>query len=313
MQILYKSTKNRCLLSVLCYNCGMNYELNAINLPVFYSPVELKGAMRVGKGCLLSASPITALHYHNTMELGVCISGEGETYVENKIYEFKKGCVQVLPPKTPHLSKSKIGNEARWIFIDVDPAELFKRVGMLDPDGIVSLCDKQNFLKGVFLEDEYPALTAAVKKIITENAVADDLRELSVALSVAELLIECDRIVKKTGVKTFAAENKTGSDISAAVDYISVNLDGDLNENVLASVLKVSVSTLRRRFFERTGINPKEFIIRSRMAYAEYLLRKTDLTVIDISLRSGYNEISGFNRTFKNYFGVSPSAYRKKA
>lgn len=281
----------------------MNYEINAINLPVFYSPVELKGAFTVNRERSLSPSPITALHYHNTTELGVCLFGEGETYIEDKIYEFKKGCVQVLPPKTSHLSKSKTGNEARWIFIDVSAAELFKRVGMLDPEGIVSLCDERNILKGVFSEGEYPALAAAVKKIISENAKSDRFGELSVALTIAEVLIECGRIAEKTGIKRFDKEN-IGGDISAAVDYISVNLDGDLSEDVLAAVLKVSVSA-------HTGMNPKNFIVRSRMAYAEYLLRKTDLTVIDISLRSGYNEISGFNRAFKSYFGVSPREYRK--
>ena len=289
----------------------MNYKLNEINLPVFYSPVEPKNAIRVIKTYSLSDNPVTALHYHNTMELGLCLSGAGETYVENRIYEFKKGCVQILPPKTPHLSKSFVGSEARWAFIDMDAAEVLKRAGMFDPEGVMSLCDKRGFLKGVFSEDEYPLITAALKKIITESEKTDDLKNLSIAIAVADFLIECKRASKITG-EEFLQSVADAADVSPAIDYISVNVDGDLSEERLAAVLKTSVSTLRRRFAERTGLNPKQFIIRSRMAYAEYLLRKTDLNVLEISLRCGYNEISGFNRTFKSFFGASPSAYRKK-
>ena len=301
----------------------MNFELNAIKLPVFFSPVEVKGGVRVAKSYELSASPITALHYHNAMELGLCLSGEGETYAENRIYKFKKGCVQVFPPKTPHLSKAYAGESSRWVYVDINPAEVFKRLGMLAPEGLLSLCDGTGLLSGVFSEGEFPAVTAAINKIISEAAKTDELKELSLAISAAEFLVECKRAYKKAGGfkekgalggginGADTAATSVAADISPAVDYISLNLDGDLSEEILAATLKVSVSTLRRRFLERAGLNPKEFIIRSRMAYAEYLLRKTDLTVLDVSLRAGYNEISGFNRTFKNYFGSSPSKYRK--
>lgn len=303
----------------------MNYELNAINLPVFYSPVEIKGGVRVAKSYELSASPITALHYHNTTELGLCLSGEGETYAENRIYKFKKGCVQVFPPKTPHLSKAYAGEASRWVYADINPAELFKRLGMLSPEGLLAVCDGTGLVSGVFSEDEYPAVTAAINKIISEAAKTDELKELSLAISAAEFLVECKRAYKKAGGfkekgalggginGADTAATSVAADISPAVDYISLNLDGDLSEEILAATLKVSVSTLRRRFLERAGLNPKEFIIRSRMAYAEYLLRKTDLTVLEVSLRAGYNEISGFNRTFKNYFGLSPGKYRKES
>lgn len=302
----------------------MDYELNAKNLPVFFSPVEIKGGVRVAKSYELSASPVTALHYHNATELGLCLSGEGETYAENRIYKFKKGCVQVFPPKTPHLSKAYAGEPARWVYVDINPAELFKRLGMMDPEGLLSLCDGKDLLSGVFSGDEYPAVTAAINKIISEAAKTDGLKDISLAISAAELLVECKRAFKKSGgvigswvtgggINGANIAAKNTADISPAVDYISLNLDGDLSEEILAATLKVSVSTLRRRFLERAGLNPKEFVIRARMAYAEYLLRKTDLTVLDISLRAGYNEISGFNRTFKNYFGSPPSKYRKSS
>ena len=128
------------------------------------------------------------------------------------------------------------------------------------------------------------------------------------------MLLICKRIKRKSTRDNLIGNAKNYyNEIQPAIDFISSNLDDSagLNENSLAKLLNVSVSTLRRQFKQYTQMNPKEFIIRSRMAYAEYLLRKTKLSVIEVSMRVGYNEVSGFNRTFKTFFNTSPAKYRK--
>ena len=46
------------------------------------------------------------LHYHSTMEIGLCDSGEGFCYVEDNIYPFRAGDVQIVFPFQRHLSRS---------------------------------------------------------------------------------------------------------------------------------------------------------------------------------------------------------------
>lgn len=102
--------------------------------------------------------------------------------------------------------------------------------------------------------------------------------------------------------------------IQPAIEYISSNLDDKegISEPSLAALCHMGVSNLRRLFKLCTGLSPKAYIIRSRIAYAEYLLRKTDLSVLEISIRTGYGELSGFNRLFVQHFGVFPGKYRRK-
>lgn len=101
--------------------------------------------------------------------------------------------------------------------------------------------------------------------------------------------------------------------IAPALTYIGDHLDDSegLCEEHLAELCHISVATLRRLFVKHTSYSPKVFITRSRMAYADYLLRKSDLSVLQIAGYVGYNEISGFNRTFKAFFGSSPRRYRR--
>ena len=84
-----------------------------------------------------------------------------------------------------------------------------------------------------------------------------------------------------------------------------------IKEDVLAEVCKTSIPNLRRLFISYTGLSPKAYINRTRMAYAEYLISNTDMTIISISAEVGYSEVSGFNRIFKATFGKTPTEYRK--
>ena len=292
----------------------MDYSINPTTLPVFFS--SQKQSKISAKSYELNNAPITALHYHDVAELGICVSGTGETYIENRIYKFKKGCVQVLPPLVPHLSKADDTNGCSWIWISFNPYEMLKNVGLTSPDGVIHLASSDNFFSGVFYEEEYPELTASIKDIVSEAKINDDFSSLSVALSISRFLVVSSRLKKNAPSVAFSDNKKLTGDyskIAPALDFIGANLDDSvaLSENNLAKKCNLSVSSLRRLFSLCTGYSPKVFIVRSRMAYAEYLLRRSSLSILDVSLYCGYGEISGFNRTFKAFFGVTPLKYRK--
>ena len=56
-------------------------------------------------------------------------------------------------------------------------------------------------------------------------------------------------------------------------------------------------------------ISPDEYVA---CDCAEKLLAKSEYTVLDIALSSGFSSLSAFNRTFRSLKNCSPSEYRKK-
>ena len=62
----------------------------------------------------------------------------------------------------------------------------------------------------------------------------------------------------------------------------------------------------------QSGYSPNEYLRVIRMKKAAELLLTEDLTVAEISYKVGINDPYYFSKCFKNQFGVSPSAYRKK-
>ncbi len=67
------------------------------------------------------------------------------------------------------------------------------------------------------------------------------------------------------------------------------------------------------RVFRRlTGQSPKDFLLRTRLARAQYFLRETAMSVTEIADRLGYADVFFFSRQFKQKTGLSPLAYRRR-
>jgi transcriptional regulator GlxA family with amidase domain len=58
------------------------------------------------------------------------------------------------------------------------------------------------------------------------------------------------------------------------------------------------------------GESPKRYIARTRLAHAAALLHKTDASLAEIALRTGYGTQFSFAKAFKRTFGIAPGTYR---
>ena len=63
---------------------------------------------------------------------------------------------------------------------------------------------------------------------------------------------------------------------------------------------------------EMTGTSFMEYLIEYRLGKAAQELKLTNDTILEISGRTGFDNISNFNRLFKKRLGVTPSEFRRK-
>ena len=80
----------------------------------------------------------------------------------------------------------------------------------------------------------------------------------------------------------------------------------------LADSLHISKYHYQRIFREMVGDSVMRYVTRSRLSKAaEELAEKTDMTVLEIALRYGYDSHEGFTRSFRAHMGVTPTEYRR--
>jgi YesN/AraC family two-component response regulator len=85
----------------------------------------------------------------------------------------------------------------------------------------------------------------------------------------------------------------------------------DLSIEELASEMAVSVSGFYTKIKSITGNSPVEFVRIYRLKKAAQLLKSTNLSVTEISEKTGFGTQKYFSNTFKKHFGITPLMYRK--
>jgi AraC family transcriptional regulator len=135
-----------------------------------------------------------------------------------------------------------------------------------------------------------------------------NLEELAHGMAAAAL-----QIVGKTdyerGIPTAADERR----ISSTLRFIEANLGEPLALKMLADRAKMSEFHFLRTFKHVTRITPHQFILRARLREAAVRLSSTLDEVLEIALDTGFRDLSNFNHAFRAEFGMSPTAYARRA
>ena len=153
---------------------------------------------------------------------------------------------------------------------------IYRNVRSLEPY-LNELCDEWKFKKNFYIERCAVILKYIIYKIV-------DLEyESSKANSVS------DKVLK----------------------YISENYNKKITNVKIASDLNYNPCYLNRIIISATGKSLHQYVMNYRIAEALKLVTTTDLSLEEISDKTGFNDISHFSKSFKAITGNSPTYYRK--
>ncbi|MEM9009370.1 MAG: AraC family transcriptional regulator [Cyanobacteria bacterium P01_F01_bin.86] len=99
--------------------------------------------------------------------------------------------------------------------------------------------------------------------------------------------------------------------INQLTDFVDANLCEDLSLEVLAGVMKMSISRFVRSFKSTTGQSPHAWVISRRLTRAKALLAKTEQPIAAIALQCGFSSQSHMTTVFSKHLRVTPKQYRK--
>ncbi|MEC0227627.1 AraC family transcriptional regulator [Paenibacillus alba] len=110
-----------------------------------------------------------------------------------------------------------------------------------------------------------------------------------------------------------SASNRKEELASEMFDYVKQHFhDPMLTLESIADYLVLSVSYVRLVFKETYLITLSDFIHQERLEQAKKLLVSTDLPVLHIAERSGFQSKTTFFTSFKKYTGLTPNQYREQ-
>lgn len=100
--------------------------------------------------------------------------------------------------------------------------------------------------------------------------------------------------------------------MNGAVSFIEENLTEEINFEDVAKIACCSVYHFQRMFSFITDVPLSEYIRRRRLTFAAFELQNSDIKVIDLAVKYGYDSPVSFARAFQNQHGVTPTLARDK-
>lgn len=101
--------------------------------------------------------------------------------------------------------------------------------------------------------------------------------------------------------------------IKAAKKYIEENINRIIKAKDVAAHVNLSESYFTIYFKEKTGVNFRDYILKTKIDYAKSLMKSKKNNIGEIAYLTGYQDYRSFSRAFKNETGMSPSDYMNHA
>lgn len=99
--------------------------------------------------------------------------------------------------------------------------------------------------------------------------------------------------------------------LNAVLRHIEDDIGGELDVARLAERIHFSHFYLQRMFAMMTDMTLSEYVRQRRLSLAGQELQATDAKVIDVAFKYGYETPESFQKAFRRFHGVTPSAAKR--
>lgn len=102
------------------------------------------------------------------------------------------------------------------------------------------------------------------------------------------------------------------SRMNSAIRLIEDNLTEEIDYDKIAEIACCSVYHFQRMFSFITDIPLSQYIRRRRFTIAAFEIQNSDIRIIDLAVKYGYDSADSFSRAFQKVHGVTPSLARDR-
>jgi len=99
--------------------------------------------------------------------------------------------------------------------------------------------------------------------------------------------------------------------LQTAIKLMIENLEQPLSITELSSAIGITVRSLERGFKQQLGVSPGRYYRKMRLERAKQLLWHTNMSILEVSILTGFPSPSYLSRLYRQEFGLLPSKERR--
>ena len=248
------------------------------------------------------------LHQHDEIQISFIEKGTGTLLVGDTISSFAENDIFILGSNLPHAFKSdKKGSEKSKMltlfFTETSFGESFFKLNELAE--INYLFSKS--LQGLGLTSNKTEIIKNFLKL--KNA--SKLARFILFLEILKMVSEAISIPLSTFVDTKKYSDTEGKRMRNVFDFTIENAHQKISLEDIANIANMTKNAFCKYFKKRTNKTYVSFLTEVRIENACKLLKSDkDVSINEIAYKVGFNNISNFNRKFKEVKKVTPISYR---
>ena len=245
-------------------------------------------------------------HYHPEVELTFITSSSGKVLLGNEWHNFHAGSLFLIGKNVPHyfvsLNLDDNFAESSNIKFRSDFAEI----------GLLNLPEFKQ-LKRLF-ESANPAI------IFEPDMKFSEYMEEIIKLDAEEKIMALYKFLTKLAKtnykildinKNFYNLNEQQQQImEKTISFLQKNFTRKITLAETAKNVRMESESFRRFFKKSIRMNFSDYVLELRFACARRLLIESSLSISEIAIRSGFNNLSNFNRLFLARHQTTPKRYR---
>lgn len=248
-------------------------------------------------------------HFHPEYEIVYISNGHGKRHIGDHISYYEDGDLIFLGPNLPHFGfAEELFEEHVEIVVQMKEDFLGQDfLGKPEMEAISRLFERSR--KGISFGGE---LKQEVGRRLQSMMQLGGFERMLELLAILQLMARSTEYIP-LNANGFALEVNAQDQrrIEAVYAYVESGFQEEINLDEAASRVSMTVPAFCRYFKKLTRKTFSQFVNEFRIAHACRLLGDDSLTIAAVSFDSGFNNLSHFNRQFKNITGISPRDYRK--
>lgn len=258
----------------------------------------------------------TILHGHTYFEIVYVLSGNCTNYSGNQTLQLSEGDFMIMAPNTIH-AISAFDDSCRVVNIMLR-SSIFSKIffDYFSENNILDSTFKNVFYNNktntyiIFHSKKDSTIKTLVLNLLDEipkkRNLQNQIKESYVQLIFAHLLNRYSAFIEIFNDNT----NSTKHEVNLILSYMNEHYKS-LKLKEFSAFFGYSQRQISRILINYTQKNFSENINSIKMRKASNFLQNENKTIEEISEDLGYSTSYGFRKNFINYFGVTPSQYRK--
>ncbi len=266
------------------------------------------------EGKLVHSEEELMISWHNELEVIHIIEGEGVFTVDGKKYMVRSNSFIIINPNQLHSAEATIGRNMKYKSLKIRYETLLGNNDHTCNQFIQPLIDKSKYLPNIIqptmpIHKDISNLYYQLGQTFRQKSLGNYLLIKSYTINLLYLFYTNRYVYKKNITKstkissTFLVKN--------TVDYIHKHYNENIDLDFMSVSLNTSKPHLCRVFKKHTNQTITEYINYYRINNACDLLIKTNLQVVEIAFKIGYNNLAYFNSRFKKKTYLTPKQFRE--